>query len=315
MATWIHCNSCFLSPNVNRRFAVTSCGHVICEFCFQKGKKNMCLICNSQCRMFPLSEKSSTEVKSLFTSIDVTCKKYCTENGKVLQFQEQHRRRILAYYKQKNAHLEKLLREAENKSEQLNKIITEQKAYISKLENTLQNQSIRTQKSSQISISPAVINPISKSPFSSKQFSSVISPAPLPPEIIKKQCGPGLLQNNKRQPPGMLSNAVCSPQDRKFGDFPYRVASYSCLGCNKSNSEIPLRQRPSSSNTTRNDLKNPTTLSQQPHKAETTSHHQRTGDMWNSLGFQNSIHYASLPSLQNLRTPITMSNLLRTKNI
>lgn len=37
MAFWISCNSCFLSPANDRKLALTSCGHVICNVCYGKG--------------------------------------------------------------------------------------------------------------------------------------------------------------------------------------------------------------------------------------------------------------------------------------
>lgn len=38
MSYWICCNSCFVSPSSNRKLAVTTCGHVVCHVCYQKGR-------------------------------------------------------------------------------------------------------------------------------------------------------------------------------------------------------------------------------------------------------------------------------------
>lgn len=39
MPYWICCNSCFNLPGPDCQLAVASCGHVICNVCFQKGSK------------------------------------------------------------------------------------------------------------------------------------------------------------------------------------------------------------------------------------------------------------------------------------
>ncbi|KAJ8382477.1 hypothetical protein SKAU_G00032550 [Synaphobranchus kaupii] len=63
MPNWICCNSCFHPPAADRRLAVTTCGHIICQNCFQKGKQGECLICKAQCQVSPLTDKSGPEVK------------------------------------------------------------------------------------------------------------------------------------------------------------------------------------------------------------------------------------------------------------
>ncbi|XP_054886929.1 probable E3 SUMO-protein ligase RNF212 [Poeciliopsis prolifica] len=109
MSYWVCCNSCFLCPSPERKLAVTSCGHVICSGCYQKGSHGRCLICSSQCQVSPLSDKSSSDVKALFSDVGVVATRHLTEISKVVAFQARHQKRLLNYYKQKNHKLEDML--------------------------------------------------------------------------------------------------------------------------------------------------------------------------------------------------------------
>ncbi|NWV30826.1 RN212 ligase, partial [Grantiella picta] len=58
MAVPVFCNSCLCEPrNPAPLFSLTSCGHVFCEICLQKGKKDECLICKTACRTVVLSKE------------------------------------------------------------------------------------------------------------------------------------------------------------------------------------------------------------------------------------------------------------------
>uniref|UniRef100_A0A3B4TBW5 Ring finger protein 212 n=1 Tax=Seriola dumerili TaxID=41447 RepID=A0A3B4TBW5_SERDU len=109
MSNWICCNSCFLSPSADRKLAVTTCGHIICSVCYQKGKQGKCLICQAKCQVSPLSDKSSSEVKALFSDINVVATKHFTEVSKVVMFQARHQKRLLTHYQQQNEKLEEVL--------------------------------------------------------------------------------------------------------------------------------------------------------------------------------------------------------------
>ncbi|KAM9795608.1 putative E3 SUMO-protein ligase RNF212 [Neosynchiropus ocellatus] len=67
MTNWICCNSCFVFPTNERRLAVTSCGHVVCSVCYQRSKPGECLICNTSCRISPLTSKSEKLEEILMT--------------------------------------------------------------------------------------------------------------------------------------------------------------------------------------------------------------------------------------------------------
>ncbi|KAM4732064.1 putative E3 SUMO-protein ligase RNF212 [Anableps anableps] len=141
MSYWICCNSCFLSPSPERKLAVTSCGHVICSVCYQKGSHGRCLICSTQCQVSPLSDKSSSDVKALFSDIGVVATRHLTEISKVAMFQARHQKRLLNFYKQRNQKLEDLLVSMKQEMQQMAKTLNDQRAYIAKLENSLQHHS------------------------------------------------------------------------------------------------------------------------------------------------------------------------------
>ncbi|XP_047441474.1 probable E3 SUMO-protein ligase RNF212 isoform X3 [Mugil cephalus] len=109
MSFWVCCNSCFLSPSADRKLAVTSCGHIICSLCYQKGKQGECLICSAKCQVLALSDKSSSDVKDMFSDINLVASKYLTEFSKVIAFQTRHQKRLLTYYQQRNDKQEEIL--------------------------------------------------------------------------------------------------------------------------------------------------------------------------------------------------------------
>ncbi|KFP27084.1 putative E3 SUMO-protein ligase RNF212, partial [Colius striatus] len=107
MAVHVFCNVCFCEPRKpTPRFNLTNCGHVICEICVQKGKKDECLICRTPCRTLVLSKQTNPDIQSLFMGIDMLCKKYSKEVTEASEFQEKHRKHLLAYRRQKMVKLE-----------------------------------------------------------------------------------------------------------------------------------------------------------------------------------------------------------------
>ncbi|KAM9740523.1 putative E3 SUMO-protein ligase RNF212 isoform 1-T1 [Menidia menidia] len=151
MSYWVCCNSCFVSPSTDRKLAITSCGHVICSACYQKGNQGECLICSSQCQVSPLSDKSSSGVKALFSDINVVATKHLTEVSKVIMFQARHQKRLLTYYQQRNEKLEEVLVKVKQEMQQMKRQLNEQGSYIAQLENSLQHQSAKASTVSQIS--------------------------------------------------------------------------------------------------------------------------------------------------------------------
>ncbi|NXO29790.1 RN212 ligase, partial [Cisticola juncidis] len=120
MAVFVFCNSCLAEPrNPTLRFFLTSCGHVFCEVCLKKGKKDECLVCRSACRTLVLSKETSPDIQSLFMPADMLCKKYSKEISQVSEFQEKHRKRLLKYQKQKIAKLEESLKKVTQQIQQM----------------------------------------------------------------------------------------------------------------------------------------------------------------------------------------------------
>ncbi|TKC40874.1 hypothetical protein EI555_012647 [Monodon monoceros] len=101
MASWVFCNRCFQPPQGTACFSLTNCGHVYCDVCLRKGKRDECLICKVPCRAVLLSKRTDSDIQALFMGIDGLCRKYARETSQVLEFQEKHRRRLLAFYGEK----------------------------------------------------------------------------------------------------------------------------------------------------------------------------------------------------------------------
>ncbi|XP_042793083.1 probable E3 SUMO-protein ligase RNF212 isoform X3 [Panthera leo] len=139
MASWVFCNRCFQPPNRTSCFSLTNCGHVYCDVCLDKGRKGECLICKVPCRTLLLSEHprpktrrggrtrpllhlfalTDADIRALFMGIDDLCRKYSKETFQVSEFQEKHRRRLLAFYREKISKLEESLRKSVLRLEQL----------------------------------------------------------------------------------------------------------------------------------------------------------------------------------------------------
>ncbi|XP_066241285.1 probable E3 SUMO-protein ligase RNF212 [Saccopteryx leptura] len=119
MASWVFCNRCFQPPCRTSRFSLTSCGHVYCEHCLSKGKKDECLICKVPCHTVLLSRQTEASIQELFLGIDSLCKKYSRETSQISEFQEKHRKRLLAFYREKITRLEESLRKSALRVEQL----------------------------------------------------------------------------------------------------------------------------------------------------------------------------------------------------
>ncbi|XP_071251408.1 probable E3 SUMO-protein ligase RNF212 [Salvelinus alpinus] len=142
MPHWICCNSCFNLPGPDCQLAVASCGHVICNVCFQKGKQGECMICKAKCQVTPLSDKSSAEVKALFSDINSVATKHFTEISKVLLFQARHQKRLLVHYQNRNEKLEDVLLKMKQEIQQMSNLGT----VLDRLtnQNTLVNHSARS---------------------------------------------------------------------------------------------------------------------------------------------------------------------------
>ncbi|KAM5339284.1 putative E3 SUMO-protein ligase RNF212 [Glossophaga mutica] len=135
MASWVFCNRCFQPPSRTSRFSLTSCGHVYCDGCLSRGKKDECLICKVPCHTVLLSKHTDSGIQALFMGIDGLCKKFSKETTQISEFQERHRRRLSAFHREKIARLEESLRKSALRVEQLQSTRASQHAAFSGTEN------------------------------------------------------------------------------------------------------------------------------------------------------------------------------------
>ncbi|XP_040904273.1 probable E3 SUMO-protein ligase RNF212 [Toxotes jaculatrix] len=228
MSYWICCNLCFLPPGADRKLAVTTCGHIICCVCYQKGKQDRCLICNSKCQVSPLSDKSSSEVKALFSDISVVATKHFTEVSKVIMFQARHQKRLLTHYQQRNEKLEAVLVKMQQEMQQMTKKLNEQSACISKLENCLRHQSVRASSVPQMSHNPHTPHghkPVLQIPYNSPMALSRHSSATNITENMEVD-----ERKHFRKPNTVPRLSLLSPpQDGRMGIIPHRSSSRNTL--------------------------------------------------------------------------------------
>ncbi|XP_069451190.1 probable E3 SUMO-protein ligase RNF212 [Ovis canadensis] len=131
MASWVFCNRCFQPPRATSSFSLTSCGHVYCDACLRKGERDECLICKVACRTVLLSKHTDSDIQALFMGIDGLCRKYAKETSQISEFQEKHRRRLLAFYGEKISQLEESLRKSTLRVEQLQRVRSSQQTAFS----------------------------------------------------------------------------------------------------------------------------------------------------------------------------------------
>ncbi|XP_036826102.1 probable E3 SUMO-protein ligase RNF212 isoform X2 [Oncorhynchus mykiss] len=215
MSYWICCNSCFNLPGPDRKLAVTTCGHVICNVCFQKANQGECMICNAKCQVTPLSDKSSAEVKALFSDINSVATKHLTEISK-------------------NEKLEEVLLKMKQEMQQMSKKITEQNVYIAKLESTRQQQSAKAASTSQLNRSShnARSHQIKSdqmqipfnSPMSLSRYSSTTSLAENM-EVDNK----GLFRKPALSGSVQRLSLISPPQDGRMGTVPHRSTNQNTL--------------------------------------------------------------------------------------
>ncbi|XP_025146275.3 probable E3 SUMO-protein ligase RNF212 isoform X7 [Bubalus kerabau] len=131
MASWVFCNRCFQPPQATSCFSLTNCGHVYCDACLRKGKRDECLICKVACRTVLLSKHTDPNIQALFMGVDSLCMKYAKETSQISEFQEKHRRRLLAFYGEKISQLEESLRKSTLRVEQLQRVRSSQQTAFS----------------------------------------------------------------------------------------------------------------------------------------------------------------------------------------
>ncbi|XP_010639971.1 probable E3 SUMO-protein ligase RNF212 isoform X1 [Fukomys damarensis] len=137
MASWVFCNRCFQPPHRKSSFSLTSCGHVYCDACLCKGRKDECMICKVPCRTVLLTKHTDSSIQAFFMGIDSLCKKYSQDTAQISEFQDKHRKRLLTFYREKISQLEESLRKSVLQLERLQSMKSSQHTAFSTIKNSV----------------------------------------------------------------------------------------------------------------------------------------------------------------------------------
>ncbi|XP_074848396.1 putative E3 SUMO-protein ligase RNF212 [Carettochelys insculpta] len=293
MAAPVFCNVCFRQPRTaTPRFSLTNCGHVICEPCLQKGKKDECLICRAPCRTIFLSKTTNPEIQSLFMGIDMLCKKYSKEITQISEFQEKHRRHLLAYYRGKIAKLEDSLKKATQLTHPIQCMRPPQQTSHLTHSATVRN-STSIPSAKQNGYSPYSLH--RSCPSTSERIESMeVGPVSSPMRKSETLTGPTRL------------SLISPPHGGRMGSVSYKGCQSSGLTTSQKNTAGSLRSTP---------LKMP--QNGPSFTSSSGSQSTRTG-VWNTSGFRTPQLYACIPpSSQSsvTRHPITISSLLQRQHV
>nr|XP_042711615.1 probable E3 SUMO-protein ligase RNF212 [Chrysemys picta bellii] len=293
MAALVFCNVCFRQPRTaTPRFSLTNCGHVICEPCLQKGKKDECLICRAPCRTIFLSKKTNPEIQSLFMGLDMLCKKYSREITQISEFQEKHRRRLLAYYRGKIAKLEESLKKATQQIHQIQCMRPPQQTTQPSVSSTVRNP-ISIPSAKQTGYSPYTLHP--NCPSTSEMIESMeVDSVPSPMRKPETVTGPTRL------------SLISPPHDGRMGSVSYKGCQ--SLGLTASQNSIAGSLRST-----------PVRIPHNGHSFTSSSGSQSTRiGLWDTSGFRTPQLYACTPPSSQTsvtRHPITISSLLQRQHV
>ncbi|XP_077472030.1 E3 ubiquitin-protein ligase RNF212B-like [Stigmatopora argus] len=109
---WFHCNKCMVTRG--SKFAVSSCGHVICEACIVTPEQ--CGACGSSCRYIAITDQMKPQEIVLFKDPVMLVQSRLEHISKIATFQQAQMRRATEYFKHKSVTLEKNLQEVTDKS-------------------------------------------------------------------------------------------------------------------------------------------------------------------------------------------------------
>ncbi|XP_017676304.1 PREDICTED: probable E3 SUMO-protein ligase RNF212 isoform X1 [Lepidothrix coronata] len=290
MALPVFCNACSCEPRKpTPRFCLTSCGHVFCEICLQKGKKDECLICKTACQTLVLSKQINPDIQALFMGVDVLCNKYSKEITQISEFQEKHRKHLLAYYKQKAAKLEESLKKATQQIQQIQCMKPPEKTAQLPFSNTSRNPfSIPSRK--QNGYSPYPLH--SSHPSTSEMVEAMeIDPVPSPMRKLETRSGPTRF------------SVITPPQDGRMGSVAYK----------SSQSSLIMSSQNTGAGSTRS---TPIGLSLNGCPSSSGSQSSRRGSWANSDLRTPQLYPLTSPSPQlSARHPITISGLLQRQQL
>ncbi|XP_025968457.1 probable E3 SUMO-protein ligase RNF212 [Dromaius novaehollandiae] len=293
MATLAFCNACFREPGqAAPRFCLTSCGHVVCELCLQKGKKDECLICRTPCRTLFLSKQTNPDIQSLFMGIDMLCKKYSKEITQISEFQEKHRRHLIAYHKQKTLKLEESLKKATQQLHQIQCMKPPQQITQPPLSSTSRNP-LSIPSKNQNGYSSYSLHP-SHASATEIMDSMEIDPVPSPMRKPETVTGPARL------------SLITPPQGGRMGSVSYRSSQPSGITSSQNSKAGSTRSTP---------IRLP--HNGYPLTSSSGSQSSRTGS-WATSDFRTPQLYPfTSPSSQSSATrhPITIPGLLQRQHL
>uniref|UniRef100_K7E2A0 Probable E3 SUMO-protein ligase RNF212 n=1 Tax=Monodelphis domestica TaxID=13616 RepID=K7E2A0_MONDO len=280
MAVRVFCNRCFQPPGrFSSQFSLTSCGHVFCHLCLQRGKKEECLICSTPCRTILLSKQTDFNIQAFFMGIDGLCKKYSKETSQISEFQEKHRRRLLTFYREKISKLEESL-----------KTLTQQIQQIQSKRPSQQTVQLPVSKTVKSSVLTPSAKPVG---YSSYSFLPAYSSASQIVESMDVDLSPSLMTKPEVAAGPARLSLISPPQDGRMGSVSYRGPQL--VGLTTSQNTISR-----------------TPPSQIPYNGHvlSSSLQSRTGT-WDSSGFRIP-QFTPPPSQSSVpRQPISISNLLQ----
>ncbi|XP_044538314.1 probable E3 SUMO-protein ligase RNF212 [Gracilinanus agilis] len=290
MAFRVFCNRCFQPPGrFSSQFSLTSCGHVFCHLCLQRGKKGErkrgkkeeCLICSTPCRTILLSKQTDFNIQAFFMGIDGLCKKYSKETSQISEFQEKHRRRLLTFYREKISKLEDSL-----------KTLTQQIQQIQSKRPSQQTVQLPVSKTVKNSVLTPSAKPIG---YSSYSFLPAYSSASQIVESMDVDLSPSLMTKPEVGAGPARLSLISPPQDGRMGSVSYRGSQL--VGLTASQNSI-LRTPPSQ------------IPYNGPSHVLSSSLQSRTG-MWDTSGFRIP-QFTPPPSQSSVpRQPISISSLLQ----
>ncbi|XP_055507279.1 probable E3 SUMO-protein ligase RNF212 isoform X2 [Leucoraja erinacea] len=293
MALWVFCNNCFQQPKANGyRFALTNCGHVVCEMCLKKGGMDACCVCKARCHTIFLSDKMDPNLKALFTQPEKVCEMYLKEFMQIMDFQEKHRRHLCAKETEEKAKLKVYVEHITQRKEQLQCELAESKNYITKLESTFQQR----QQTSRLSTPSGSRDFLSTPSLKSAMYSSVPLSRPSSTEMAHKMEIDGRPSSSGKSDSSMgppRLSLLSPPKDGRMGTVPQRVAGK--LGSFRASAHsTPVQQ-----------------IGLSGYLSSGTLSHR--GGSWDSSNYRTMLSCPSTPSSPQTsvsRTPISISNLL-----
>uniref|UniRef100_A0A674HRC6 RING-type domain-containing protein n=1 Tax=Taeniopygia guttata TaxID=59729 RepID=A0A674HRC6_TAEGU len=115
---WFHCSRCFRQDGA--RFAITNCGHILCEGC---GGTDPCPVCGAACRYLPLSEQMRPQEKVFFKNPAAIALKHLDQITQVWRFQTAQVQLLLDLHRDRaqraQAELEKAREELRERTREL----------------------------------------------------------------------------------------------------------------------------------------------------------------------------------------------------